>query len=384
MGWRWALVAVAVVASAACSSSDSGPSDASAGDAGSADAQPDARSDAGMDAARDAGPDPAEAWAELSSGLDARPAAGECVATDNPPDRLSETGCFDGMPPEPVDALIPYDVRVPLWSDGAVKQRYVIVPEGTRLEVDPSGDMTLPVGGVTVKTFILDGRRLETRFVVKTGQGEFDAYSYAWNEAQTQAQLAREGTTIGLADRDWKVPSTEQCFECHTSVAKTSLGLEAAQLNRQLTYESTGRTANQLATWVQLDLLSAQPLGLPEEQPALAPLDGGGAVTERARSYLHANCSQCHQPGGGGGGQIDLRRATDFAFTFLCEVQPQFGSPLDGGMLVDPGEPQQSILFERMRTLDPQWRMPPLATAKRHEAAVAVVEDWIAQMDGCP
>src|SRR5690242_9220107 len=47
------------------------------------------------------------------------------------PRLLSQTGAFAdvrSLKPEP--GLLPYDLVVPFWSDGAVKSRYVAIPPG--------------------------------------------------------------------------------------------------------------------------------------------------------------------------------------------------------------------------------------------------------------
>src|SRR5690606_1657707 len=63
------------------------------------------------------------------------------------PGRLSETGCFDPADPRhPVEGMIPYDVNVALWSDGARKARWLAIPDGTTITVEPDGDWTFPPG----------------------------------------------------------------------------------------------------------------------------------------------------------------------------------------------------------------------------------------------
>src|SRR5690606_8824804 len=86
-------------------------------------------------------------------GLDARPPNPGCVAPESFPESIDETGCFEGSPPRPVAALVPYSVRVPLWSDAADKDRYVALPDGARMEADDDGRIDVPPGGVLVKTF---------------------------------------------------------------------------------------------------------------------------------------------------------------------------------------------------------------------------------------
>ncbi|MEQ1506094.1 MAG: PQQ-dependent sugar dehydrogenase, partial [Myxococcota bacterium] len=74
------------------------------------------------------------------------------------PETLSATGCFDPADPSrPGPALVPYTVAHPFWSDGADKDRWVAIPDGTTVEVDAgvpqgggSGELVLPIGSVVV------------------------------------------------------------------------------------------------------------------------------------------------------------------------------------------------------------------------------------------
>src|SRR5256885_8979 len=69
-------------------------------------------------------------------GMNSRPAAKAYLEmperADGPmPARLSQTGAFRDLATlAPADSLIPYDINVSFWSDGAHKQRWVAVPNG--------------------------------------------------------------------------------------------------------------------------------------------------------------------------------------------------------------------------------------------------------------
>src|SRR5215213_8619633 len=83
------------------------------------------------------------------------------------PARLSETGAFtDTAALTPHPGLIPYDLNVPFWSDGADKRRWVAIPDGATIRFSPAGEWAFPPGTVFVKHFEQDGRRLETRLLV--------------------------------------------------------------------------------------------------------------------------------------------------------------------------------------------------------------------------
>src|SRR5690242_19899792 len=58
-------------------------------------------------------------------------------SSDPLPQHLEYTYLFqNGDPTKPRFGVVPYDVRSPLWSDGAHKQRYVFVPPAERITVD--------------------------------------------------------------------------------------------------------------------------------------------------------------------------------------------------------------------------------------------------------
>ena len=93
--------------------------------------------------------------------------------------------------------------------------------------------------------------------------------------------------------------------------AGRSLGLETAQLNGDLTYPTTGRTANQLTTLNAIGMFTTPLAQPPSALPAYRnPYGSTGTVIERARAYLHTNCSQCHRPSGGTPSNMDLRFGT--------------------------------------------------------------------------
>ncbi|MCA9583466.1 MAG: hypothetical protein KC416_16815, partial [Myxococcales bacterium] len=113
-----------------------------------------------------------------------------------PPMWLSETGCFDSLPERvPGPDLIPYTVNSPLWTDGALKERYIVVPPDQFVTFTEVGPWELPVGSVIVKNFVLPpGTRgsdvdvpMETRFMIR-GEKEWAFFTYEWNEDRTDAK----------------------------------------------------------------------------------------------------------------------------------------------------------------------------------------------------
>jgi hypothetical protein len=212
--------------------------------------------------------------------------------------------------------------------------------------------------------------------------GEWAGYSYEWNDAQTDALLLPGEKTKAVGDGTWTFPSRSDCLRCHTVAAGRTLGLELGQLNGDFTYPSTGRTANQLKTLAHIGLFAAP---LPASPPAYPRYASAAPIDARARAYLHANCSNCHRPGGEAGrATMDLRFSTTFAGTNTCGVAPAGGDlGVAGATLVAPGSPDSSIVSLRGRRLDGS-RMPPLATRRVDPEGVNLIDSWIRGVSSCP
>jgi uncharacterized repeat protein (TIGR03806 family) len=302
------------------------------------------------------------------------------------PDRLSKTGCVDpANATKLAPGVVPYAVNAQLWSDGAEKDRALAVPDGKTIDVKPDGDFDLPVGSVLMKSFSLAGKRVETRLLVHHDDGDWAGYTYEWNDEQTDAVLLPSAKTKTVGDRLWTYPSRTDCPRCHTSGAGRSLGLELGQLNGDFVYPSTNRLSNQLATLEHIGMLSA-PLGKPfSEIVAYPPPFGSAPLEARARAYLHANCSGCHRPEGGGvRATMDLRFGTPLAATKTCGVSSELDDlGVASANLLAPGAPDKSLISLRMHASGAN-RMPPLATRLNHDEGMTMIDEWIRTVKGCP
>ncbi|MGE5193354.1 MAG: PQQ-dependent sugar dehydrogenase [Deltaproteobacteria bacterium] len=321
------------------------------------------------------------------------------------PRSLSETGLFRSAANHAVDpALIPYSVNSPLWSDSAHKERFIALPDMSQIDFVDEGAWKFPEGAVLVKTFSLEleagnpssRRRIETRLLV-IQQNEWVGYTYRWNDDQTDAELVESpGTdrTYTIRDRKapqgrfeqvWHYPSRAECMVCHSRAAGFVLGLNTLQMNRAHDYG--GVRANQLRTLEHLGVFRvAVPGGghtdrllqAAEEYPALPdPYDEQGALEQRVRSYLHANCAQCHVAAGGGNAAMELGFTTTRAKTNFIGVRPlhdKFG--IEDARLISPGAPDRSVLLRRLATRG-RGQMPPLAASVVDEAGVKLLRAWI-------
>lgn len=304
-----------------------------------------------------------------------------------PPSRfLSLTGCVDSAQPQkPAKGAFPYSVNAPLYTDASVcKERYMFLPKGGQIWVGNDGRLDLPQGTVLMKHFRDGTKLIETRMMMRHESGEWSGWSYRWNDSQTDAELLTDGDSRTLANGvTWTYPDRGDCLHCHTRPTLRSIGLEVAQLNRVSYYPGSGRWANQLATLSSLGALKNGLPGYPSTLPALAsPTDVSVSLSSRARSYLHGNCSYCHQPGGGGYGGADYRFTKSLANMGICDAYPivsNFGLP-DGRLLV-PAAPERSVIIRRL-TVSDAHKMNPYRNSV-DEVGVSLLRDWIGSLKDC-
>ena len=307
------------------------------------------------------------------------PTAGPSV--NNFPDLLSETGCFDASDPRvPEEGLIPYEVNAPLWSDGAEKRRWMAVPDGETIDVDPvTGDWAFPPETVLVKEFSVGDQRIETRLLVLHTDGNWAGYSYEWDENETDATLLPAGKTRVIGATTWGYPSRGECIQCHTEAAGRALGLETPQMNRDAIYPGD-LLADQMNTLEHIGMFTASP----ERLDPLPEFDGNASGELRARSYLHANCSNCHQPGGTSQASLDLLFSTALADMGICDAAPENGNMgIAGAVLLEPGDSALSLISLRMHALD-SFRMPTLGSRVVDPQGTQLVDAWISGLAACP
>ena len=298
---------------------------------------------------------------------------------DTFPKKLSETGCVDiNDPSSPAEGLIPYDINIPLWSDGALKERWMSLPDSSTIHIDADGDWQFPVGSVLVKNFRLADKLIETRLFIYHYDGEWGGYSYEWNDEQTDAVLLTAGKSKTINNQVWKFPSRSQCMQCHTLAAGRTLGPETIQMNSEFLYPSTGIYANQLTTLSSIGLFDMPLPDLAVNLPRLPiTTDDTKSLESRVRGYLHTNCSMCHQPGGPGLGPEDFRYeipTSDMGALNTLPTQGDFG--IEGALLINPGFPEKSILLHRMKSTG-IGRMPPLGRELIDTQNILLMDQWI-------
>ncbi|HEY3855972.1 MAG TPA: chitobiase/beta-hexosaminidase C-terminal domain-containing protein [Verrucomicrobiae bacterium] len=325
------------------------------------------------------------------------------------PTLLSQAGVFNDTPNMiPVGSLIPYVPNTPLWSDSALKTRYMSVPNSGGLNTPNqqigfalTGGWTFPSGTVFVKTFELQTnladtnsiRRLETRLLVRDTNGVVYGVTYKWNPDNSDAVLLSNSLTeavtiIGAASnyvQNWYYPSPADCLTCHTPLESYVLGVNTRQLNGKQTYPATGTTDNQLRALNRIGMFyPAFDEASISNFAQLASLTNINApLAQRARSYLDANCAQCHQPGGTGI-TFDARYDTPLTNQNIINAAAAFSLGYDNAKIVSPSDVWRSVLYARMNTLNPTTKMPPLARNTIDANAIAVMAAWINSLGGTP
>jgi uncharacterized repeat protein (TIGR03806 family) len=299
---------------------------------------------------------------------------------DKVPERLSNTGCFQAANPQlPVPGVVSYDVRVPFWSDGAVKRRYMALPDGAAATIGPTGALQFPVGAVLIKQFTIDDRPVETRLMMKYRDSQWVGYSYVWEADGSDAHL-RDDAETETRDWDgqtWSYPSRGDCLGCHNG--DRGLGLEVAQLEMMRSFPETGRSANQLASFRRVGLVQGD---VPRVQQ-LPKLSSTAPLGDRARAYLHTNCAICHTRPGPTPVDMDLRFTTALGDTGLCDGTKQGDLGVAGARRLVAGEPARSVISLRMHATGHD-HMPPIGPQQGDRDGEDLIDAWIRSLPSCP
>lgn len=329
-------------------------------DAGSADADADAD-------AEDAGPDP-------------------CADAATPPSTLECAGLYADFASQTLSPNAqPYAPAVPLWSDGATKERWIELPAGQAIDATDPNEWTFPIGTKVFKQFTYQGKRVETRLFQKVAANTWVHATYAWNADNTATTISY-GATVPVDDDGgtWIIPTPDDCDSCHRGRSDRILGFEQVSLGLE---GATGLTLLQL---VVQDLITPP--------PALVNLkvgDDGTGLDAPALSWLHINCGvSCHNAnenaqayGAGMHLRLDptLLDGTPPTSTWdplqstidvLCVSGSVAGQPR-----IVPGDPSSSVVVQLM-SMRGTLQMPPIASRFVDTTDVAAVADWIQHLSG--
>lgn len=246
----------------------------------------------------------------------------------------------------------------PLWSDGALKRRWMLLPAGTEIDTTDMDHWELPVGGKLFKEFVVDGRRVETRMIERLSVDDYRFAPFVWLADQTDAVLAEAGAH-NVHDTAYDVPSADDCITCHRSEPGRMLGVSAIQLAGQL---------DELP-------LSNRPVSAPR-------------IPEAALGVLHANCGHCHTPLGTAPMQTLRFSIADAALPIedTAPYRTTVGQPLEYWTghgfetRVVAGDPDRSAILYRMSQRGTAAQMPPLGTDQGNEQGREIVRAWIERL----
>ncbi len=283
------------------------------------------------------------------------------------PQRLADTGLYADFATRRIAPdVLPFTPQYPLWTDGAQKQRWIRLPEGTAIDARDPDAWVFPVGTRLWKQFSF-GRAVETRMLERGADGRWTYASYAWSADGSDARLAPErgikNACQTAAGSVHDIPGRMDCRACHEAGPNRVLGFSALQLSPDrdplaLHAETPAPGSVDLAQLVERGLVR----GLPREFGEKAPRIAARTPRERAAlGYLQSNCSACHNSHG--------------------ELAP-LGLHLDNRLVagespLDSLRPRAELLLGRIASREPLTQMPPLGTHLADAQALEFIRAWI-------
>ncbi|MEO0981966.1 MAG: SO2930 family diheme c-type cytochrome [Pseudomonadota bacterium] len=315
----------------------------------------------------------------------------DLILADRAAPNLSDYGLFkDAAATEPAEGVAAYDLINPLFTDHALKHRFVYVPEGEAAAYSGSDVFEFPVGTVLAKTFAFapDLRapeagqyKVETRLLIRKADG-WAAYPYVWNAEGTEAAYAPAGgaQSIDVIDPagdtltiDYAIPNRNQCKTCHQAGEDlVPIGPKARHLNHAGPYG-----VNQIADWTARGLLD----GAPDIVPADAPVgDQSLPLEARTRAYLEINCAHCHKADGSAsntGLWLDAAETRPVRLGVLKHPTAAGRGSGDGIYVIAPGDADASIFVYRMASAEAGIAMPELGRSIIDEDGLELVRAWI-------
>jgi len=310
---------------------------------------------------------------------------------------LSEYGFFKGEMKDhiPAKGVVDYEPASQLFTDYASKKRFLWLPDETKMTyVSDDSLLSIPIGAVLFKTFfyeeMMPGPRkhiLETRLMIHHPEG-WKFAEYIWNEEQTEALLHLSGQNKPIQwlqngepmQTTYRIPSEVECLICHKQKDQAvPIGLKPHNLN--FYKEIAGTSVNQLYYLISTGVLKAD---LPPQIASTVNyMDETQDLTLRVRSFLDINCAHCHSEGS----HCDYRPLRlGFSETAInrnlgvCVEPDEYINPVLL-YLVSPGRAERSVLHFRMSTEQENLRMPLLGRTVVHKEGLALISEWIKQIN---
>lgn len=318
-------------------------------------------------------------WVEANAGFATTQPRAQQALVPALPSTLAETGLYADPGSRSLSAaVIEFQPRFPLWTDGLRKRRWLQLPAGASIDASDALEWRFPVGTKVWKEFALPDRPVETRYMELTADGWLFG-TYVWDVAATTAILAPVRGVRGVAEVApgvrHDIPGRFDCATCHEGQAQRVLGFSSVQL-------ASGRVHPDYPDLRELTRRGVL-VGVPEqllEAPA-RPLD----LQDRALGYLHGNCGHCHNSEGPlAAVGMDLRLDPMHPDSPPAAVATALGRPAKSSARsaaapyrLVPGDPDASQIVQRLSTRDPLAQMPPLGTHLVDQEAVDLLVEWI-------
>jgi uncharacterized repeat protein (TIGR03806 family) len=315
--------------------------------------------------------------------------------------RLSDYGFF-AVPlkdQQTVAGVLPYQPASTLFTDYALKKRFVWMPSGKKAKYVSDGKvLDFPIGSVLIKTFYYDHVQpeqkteiIETRLMVRKADGWIFA-EYVWKPDQSDALLDMKGSYRDISWKNeagtlfnahYRIPSEVECFTCHKfNEQPIPIGPKPQNLDNNYSYAEG--SSNQLQKWIDAGYLEST--GLPPHINATVDYrDSTQPLDLRLRSYLDINCGHCHQEGS----HCDYRpirlafsETGDLQNIGVCVVPDEnIGEQLK--YIIMPQHPEHSEMYYRLSSTDAGVRMPLLGRSIVHKEGVELLRQWINTLTPC-
>ncbi|MGB0582170.1 MAG: c-type cytochrome, partial [Limisphaerales bacterium] len=293
------------------------------------------------------------------------------------PRKLSETGLFsDIRKQEPAPGVVPYEIQVEQWMDGAEARRFVAIPGNGRISFHKRNNVArgmikdsfaFPADTVIAKTISVPepARHIETQILHFNGE-DWQPYNYIWNVEQTEAHLSDgKGADVEISglNHPWRSHSNTECMTCHMARPGYVLGL----------HQQFSDIGSQHQQWVESGLLEKKP-------KQLGWLQQEDEVQRQARAWLHVNCAHCHRRGGGGTAPFELRADQQLERNRLFVTTPNQGHfGMKDPKIIVPGEAGRSVLLYRLASTGGA-HMPKLGSRTVDRRGLHLVRDWINEL----
>ena len=291
-----------------------------------------------------------------------------------PPAKLSETGAFANISTlAPAAGVIPYNVNHPGWNGGALTRRWFALAGKEKVGFNTDKNWNFPTGTVWIQQLDDAGKRLETRFLVKTETAVY-GITYKWRADQSDADLVPEqGIPAGPTDHARPTPGRAECLMCHTVIAGYTLGMNTSQLNGPSPADAT---ANQIKALLDGGQLAANPADLTNLPSFAALADSTRSLEDRSRAYLAVNCSHCHQQDGIASSPWTTKASFPTSKTRIINggLNTNFGDRAN--RVIAPGDPAHSMILKRLKG-DGVPRMPMGSTGPIDQAGIDLITEWI-------